>query len=138
MSEIQQILRTGYRRITYLTNVRPNKEEFKDAVFQRENMRSTYWGNGIAVPHPLTAVSSDSFVAVTELPQAVVWDDQKNMVNLVLMVCVGKNSSKAFQIWNYLAKVFSDKHFVERLLPDPSYEHFISLLKEAIAGSFKK
>ena len=113
-------------------------EEFKDAVFQRENMRSTYWGNGIAVPHPLTAVSSDSFVAVTELPQAVVWDDQKNMVNLVLMVCVGRNSSKAFQIWNYLAKVFSDKHFVERLLPDPSYEHFISLLKEAIAGSFKK
>lgn len=101
-------------------------------------MRSTYWGNGIAVPHPLTAVSSDSFVAVTELPQAVVWDDQKNMVNLVLMVCVGKNSSKAFQIWNYLAKVFSDKHFVERLLPDPSYEHFIALLKEAIAGSFQK
>ena len=113
-------------------------EEFKDAVFQRENMRSTYWGNGIAVPHPLTAVSSDSFVAVTELPQAVVWDDQKNMVNLILMVCVGKNSSKAFQIWNYLAKVFSNKHFVEHLLPDPSYEHFISLLKEAIAGSFKK
>lgn len=88
--------------------------------------------------HPLTAVSSDSFVAVTELPQAVVWDDQKNMVNLVLMVCVGKNSSKAFQLWNYLAKVFSDKHFVERLLPDPSYEHFIALLKEAIAGSFQK
>ena len=112
--------------------------EFKDAVFQRENMRSTYWGNGIAVPHPLTAVSSDSFVAVTELPQAVVWDDQKNMVNLVLLVCVGKNSSKAFQLWNYLAKVFSDKHFVERLLPDPSYEHFIALLKEAIAGSFQK
>ena len=101
-----------------------DEAEFKDAVFQRENMRSTYWGNGIAVPHPLTAVSSDSFVAVTELPQAVVWDDQKNMVNLVLMVCVGKNSSKAFQLWNYLAKVFSDKHFVERLLPDPSYEHF--------------
>ena len=93
-------------------------------------------GAMVLPPHPLTAVSSDSFVAVTELPQAVVWDDQKNMVNLVLLVCVGKNSSKAFQLWNYLAKVFSDKHFVERL-PDPSYEHFIALLKEAIAGSFQ-
>lgn len=112
-------------------------DEFQNAVFQRENMRSTYWGNGIAVPHPLTAVSSDSFVAVTELPQAVVWDDQKNMVNLVLMVCIGKNSSKAFQLWNYLAKVFSDKHFTERLLPDPSYEHFTMLLKETISESFK-
>ena len=37
-----------------------------------------------------------------------------------------------------MVKVFSNKHFVEHLLPDPSYEHFISLLKEAIAGSFKK
>jgi len=52
------------------------------------------------------------------------------MVNLVLMVCVGKNSSKAFQIWNYLAKVFSNKHFVEHLLPDPSYEHFIHFLRK--------
>lgn len=55
-------------------------------------------GNGIAVPHPLTAVSSDSFVAVTELPQAVVWDDQKNMVNLVLMVCVGKKQFQGFSV----------------------------------------
>lgn len=115
-----------------------DEKEFKDAVFQRENMRSTYWGNGIAVPHPLTAVSSDSFVAVTELPQAVSWDDSKNMVNLVLMVCIGKNSQKAFQLWNYLSKVFSDKYFVERLLPDPSYEHFIHLLKETISENFRK
>ena len=79
-----------------------------------------------------------SSVKICVVPTVAVWDDQKNMVNLVLLVCVGKNSSKAFQLWNYLAKVFSDKHFVERLLPDPSYEHFIALLKEAIAGSFQK
>ena len=101
-------------------------------------MRSTYWGNGIAVPHPLTAVSSDSFVACYQIAAGSCMGYQKNMVNLVLMVCVGKNSSKAFQLWNYLAKVFSDKHFVERLLPDPSYERFLALLKEAIAGSFFK
>lgn len=115
-----------------------DKTEFHDAVFQRENMRSTYWGNAIAVPHPMSAVSPISFVAVTVLPKATVWDAQKNKVNLVLMVCIGKNSQKAFQLWNYLSGVFTDKHFVERLLLDPSYDHFISLLKEAIASNFSK
>lgn len=115
-----------------------DQSEFYDAVFQRENMRSTYWGNGIAVPHPLTPISSDTFVAVVLLPQAVVWDEQKNMVNLVLMVCIGKNNSKAFQLWNYLAKVFSDKHFTEKLLPEPTHSHFIQLLKETISENSRK
>lgn len=114
-----------------------DEDEFTDAVFQREEMRSTFWGNGIAAPHPLTSVSSNSFVSVAVLPNGVAWDRDKNMVHLVLMVCIGKNSPKAFQLWNYLSKVFSDKYFVERLLPDPSYEHFVHLLKEAISSSFK-
>lgn len=108
-------------------------QTYRDAVFQRETMRSTYWGNGIAVPHPLTAVSSDTFVSVTVLPQGVAWDKEKHMVNLILMVCIGKNNSKAFQLWNYLAKVFTDKDFAKHLLSDPSYDHFIQLLKETIS-----
>lgn len=109
----------------------------EDAVLQREQLGSTFFGNGIAAPHPIAAVSSDSFVAVTELPQAVEWDEEKNMVRLVLLVCIGKNNTKAFQLWNYLSKVFADRTFVERLLPDPSYEHFINLLKETIADNFR-
>lgn len=108
-------------------------DEFRDSVIQRENLRSTYWGNGIAVPHPLSAVSSNTFVSVTVLPQAVPWDEERHMVNLVLMVCIGKNNSKAFQLWNYLSKVFTEKDFAKRLLASPTYEHFIQLLKEAIS-----
>ena len=108
-------------------------QSLEDTVFERDNMRSTYWGNGIAAPHPLKAVSSDTFVAVTVLPQAVAWDKEKHMVNLVLMVCIGKNNPKAFQLWNYLAKVFTDKDFVKRLLPNPDYRHFIQLLKDTIS-----
>lgn len=106
---------------------------FQEAVFQREDVRSTYWGNGIAAPHPLSATTSTSFVAVTVLPQAVAWDKEKHMVNLILMVCIGKNNPKAFQLWNYLAKVFTDKDFAKRLLPNPDYEHFVQLLKETIS-----
>lgn len=108
-------------------------EQFFNSVFERENMRSTYWGNGIAVPHPLTNNTSDTFVSATVLPQPVAWDNEKHMVNLVLMVSIGKNNPKAFQLWNYMAKVFSDKTFAKRLVEEPNYEHFVHLLKEAMS-----
>ncbi len=131
----ETILRKMTKHAAAYFQIKENALE--DAVLQREQLGSTFFGNGIAAPHPIAAVSSDSFVAVTELPQAVEWDEEKNMVRLVLMVCIGKNNTKAFQLWNYLSKVFADQTFVERLLPDPGYEHFISLLKETIADNFQ-
>lgn len=129
------ILRRLAKSATQYFQIEPGALE--DAVLQREHLGSTFFGNGIAAPHPIAAVSSDSFVAVAELPREVEWDEEKNMVNLVLMVCIGKNNTKAFQLWNYLSKVFADRHFVEKIIPDPSYEHFISLLKETISDNFK-
>lgn len=111
-------------------------EGLEKAVLEREQMGSTFFGNGIAAPHPIAAVSSNSFVCVSVLPQAVDWDEEHNQVNLVILVCIGKNNAKAFQLWNYLSKLFKDKHFVGNLLPDPSYGHFIRLLRETISDNF--
>ncbi len=111
-------------------------EGLHEAVLQREALGSTFFGNGIAAPHPIAAVSSDSFVCTVVLPQAIEWDDEHNMVNLVLLVCIGKNNAKAFQLWNYLSRLFADKCFVERLLAHPSYDNFISLLKDSISDNF--
>ncbi|MDR3766006.1 MAG: BglG family transcription antiterminator [Butyricicoccus sp.] len=111
--------------------------DLQDAVLQREALGSTFFGNGIAAPHPISAVSSESFVAVAVLPQAMEWDEDKNMVNLVLLVCIGKNNTKAFHLWNYLSTVFANRHFVDQLLTNPSYDTFIRLLKDTIAENFK-
>ncbi|MCD8050388.1 MAG: BglG family transcription antiterminator [Clostridiales bacterium] len=111
-------------------------EGLHSAVLQREELGSTFFGNGIAAPHPIAAVSSDSFVCTAVLPQAIEWDSDHNMVNLVILICIGKNNTKAFQLWNYLSKLFADKHFVERLLPSPSYDNFIKLLKDTISDNF--
>ncbi|MGL4790669.1 MAG: PTS sugar transporter subunit IIA, partial [Anaerotignaceae bacterium] len=108
------------------------------AVTDREQLGSTFFGNGIAAPHPISAVSPDSFVAVSVLPQPVVWDDDKNTVNLVLMVCIGKNNTKAFHLWNYLSSIFANRGFVEQLVSAPSYTTFIRLLKETISDNFQK
>lgn len=109
----------------------------EEAVLQREQLGSTFFGNGIAAPHPISAVSSETFVAVAALPQAAVWDSDRNMVNLVLMVCIGKNNTKAFHLWNYLSTVFANRRFIEQLMVNPSYPSFIRLLKETISENFK-
>lgn len=108
-----------------------------EAVMERETLGSTFFGNGIAAPHPIFAVSSDTFISIGISPQPVEWDSEGNRVHLVMLVSVGKNNSKAFQIWNYLSKVFAHREFVSELLAEPTYEHFLKLLKDTIAKDFK-
>lgn len=112
-------------------------EGLYEAVMERENLGSTFFGNSIAAAHPIFAVSSDTFVAIGISPQPVEWDSDGNKVHLIMLVNVGKNNSKAFQLWNYLSKLFADRHFVDRLLTNPSYENFLKLLKDAISDNFK-
>lgn len=109
----------------------------QEAVWERERMGSTFFGNGIAAPHPIFPVSSsDTFIAIGVSSQPISWDDHGNKVQLVMLVNVSKNNSKAFQIWNYLSKLFAHREFVSQLLQDPSYENFLRLLKDTIAENF--
>lgn len=111
--------------------------ELQNAVLEREAMGSTFFGNGIAAPHPIFAVSSsDTFIAIGISPQPIVWDSNGNKVNLIMLVNVSKNNSKAFRIWNYLSKLFVHRDFVSQLLMNPDYEHFLKLLKDAISEDF--
>lgn len=110
-----------------------NLTGFHDAVLEREQLGSTFFGNGIAAPHPIFAASSDTFISIGIAPQPVEWDSDGNKVSLVMLVSVGKNNSKAFQIWNYLSKVFAHHDFVAQLLREPTYEHFLKLLKDTMS-----
>lgn len=115
-----------------------NLTDLHKAVLDRESLGSTFFGNGIAAPHPIFAVSSDTFISIAVTPQPLDWDSDGNKVNLIMLVSVGKNNSKAFQIWNYLSKVFANRDFLPQLLQDPSYEHFLKLLKGTISEDFNR
>ena len=112
-----------------------NLKGLNEAVMERENMRSTFFGNGIAAPHPMSAVSSNTFVCVGISRDAVEWDVSHNKVHLILLVGIGKNNTKAFQLWNYLSKLFADRNLVKKLLMNPCYENFLKLLKYAISDN---
>lgn len=109
----------------------------ESGVMERKCMRSTFFGNGMAAPHPMSAISSDTFVSIGVSKEPVDWDASHNKVHLIMLTGVGKNNAKAFQLWNYLSKLFADQHFVERPLRGPNYGSFLKLLKDAITDDFK-
>ena len=103
------------------------------AVIQRENMGSSFFANRTAAPHPHTPLSSSTFIAVGYSPASIIWDEEKNPVNVVLLIHMGKNNPHAFQIWNYLSRILRDGSFTDSLATDPSYRHFIELMKASLA-----
>ncbi len=83
-------------------------------------------------------LSSDTFISVCVASQPVVWDEEKNEVHLVMLMHIGKNNNQAFQLWDYISKIFADKMLVEKLLENPSYDHFMNLMKEALEAGIHK
>lgn len=108
------------------------QDNLYEQVMARESIGSTFFSKGIAVPHPMHAVSSDTFMVVYISNKPVIWDEENNTVNIVILIHVGKNNPQAFQIWNYFSKIFSDKTLIKRLLKNPTYKHFIELIKDVL------
>lgn len=107
-------------------------ENLHSQVLQREEIGSTFFSKNIAVPHPMYAVSSDTFVGIYVSKKPVLWDEEGNEVNLIMLMHIGKNNPQAFQLWDYFSKIFADKSLVEKLIEKPDYENFIRLMKEAL------
>ncbi|MDD4371049.1 MAG: BglG family transcription antiterminator [Anaerostipes sp.] len=107
-------------------------EGLHQQVKAREEIGSTFFSKQIAVPHPMYAVSSDTFVSVLVSKEPIMWDEEGNEVNLVMLLHIGKNNMKAFPMWEYFAKIFANKTLIERLMKNSVYDNFIELIKEAL------
>lgn len=114
-----------------------NLDSLYNEVISREEIGSTLFSKYIAVPHPIQAVSSNTFVAVAVSNNPIEWDDDRNKVNIILLVCIGKNNPQTFQFWNYLSKIFLDKLFVEKVVSIPTFENFIKTVEESLETGVK-
>lgn len=120
------------RNLCSQVNSKFQMESLYEEVLRREERGSTYFAVGIAVPHPMYAVSSGTFSAVSVVTKPIEWDDEHNQVYLIVMVCIGKNNPQAFQLWDYIAKIFANKSFVHRILEKPDYENFVTIVRDSL------
>lgn len=109
-----------------------NLEGLHEQVVKREQIGSTFFTKHIAMAHPVNAVSSDTFIAVLFSKKAIVWDEDDNSANLIMLLHIGKSNPQAFKLWEYMAKIFANRTFVDQLAMKPDYERFIQLVKESL------
>ncbi|GCF95278.1 PTS fructose transporter subunit IIA [Enterococcus florum] len=106
--------------------------QLREAVGLREGLGSSYFGNGIALPHPINPILAETFVSVILLKDELEWDSDGNKVRLVMLVAIEKNNAKVFQLWNYLGKIIQEKGFVDRLIKEPTFENFKENLSQLL------
>ncbi|MGM0240640.1 BglG family transcription antiterminator [Enterococcus sp. AZ103] len=117
-----------------ITEKSGRQDALEKAVLQREELGSCYFGNQIALPHPINPIMTETFVSVILLENDLVWDEEGNKVRLVMLVAIEKNNAKVFQLWNYLGKIIQDQNFVNRLLKNPSFDNFKENLSQILDG----
>ena len=105
-----------------------SSKDLRLEVMKREAMGGTYFGNHVAMPHPMYPLGKQTCIAVALLEEDIAWDDYGSMVNVILLVSIQKNNPKAFRIWSYLTEFITNESFIQAVHKDISYESFIAQL----------
>lgn len=107
-----------------------------EAVLKREKIGSTFFSKGIAIPHPIQALSSDTFISTCIMQEHISWDEEKNSVQLIMLVHIGKNNPQSFQLWDYLSNILEEKLWVTKIVKEPTWENFICNIRCLLNGKF--
>lgn len=104
-------------------------ETFLDAIYEREKVVSTAFGNLVAIPHPITPKTKQTFVAVCTLEKPITWNETP--VQLIFLLCVKKDSQEDLQeMYDLLGKIIDNNALVQKIIKVKNYDEFIHIIKE--------
>jgi len=98
----------------------------------REQFGSTYFGNSIAILHPMHCVSNTSFIGSVILKKPIPWDDDANYVKTVFLVCLQKNNLSAFQTWDYISPIIFSAGFKKKSVDIVDFNSFRDIIIDMI------
>ena len=106
------------------------------AVQQREEIGSTFFSQDVAIPHPIKAISSDTFIAVGISREPVVWDEEGHEVNVIMLLHIGKNNLGSFQLWDLLSHILLEKEWVREAVEKRSFGEFTKGIATVLKSKF--
>ncbi|MCM3705986.1 MULTISPECIES: BglG family transcription antiterminator [Cytobacillus] len=105
-------------------------ENYADSVLEREALAPTSFGNLVAVPHPLTPETEETFWTVCTLKKPVEWAD-KQMVQFVCLLNVRKEPGDDLErMYRRLITLIENSSMVQKVLKCGSAEEIIKLLND--------
>lgn len=104
-------------------------KDYQYLVLEREALAPTSFGNLVAIPHPLTPVTDETFWTVCTLKRPIHWH-QNQMVQFVCLLNVKKDSQGDLdQMYKKLIAVIENKAIVQKLIKSQSVNEIIDILK---------
>ena len=104
-------------------------KDYQFLVLERETLAPTSFGNLVAIPHPLTPVTDETFWTVCTLKRPIHWH-QNQMVQFVCLLNVKKDSQGDLdQMYKKLIAVIENKAIVQKIIKSQSVNEIIDILK---------
>lgn len=110
-----------------------NKQEFKEAVLNREKEGTTGIGEKIAIPHGKSKAVKKATVAAMVLPKGVEFESlDGDKVDLIFMIAAPDNQENThLEVLSRLSALLMDEKFRERLKEAKTPAEFINFINEA-------
>ncbi|MBP1969229.1 lichenan operon transcriptional antiterminator [Virgibacillus natechei] len=100
---------------------------FLESIYEREQIAPTSFGNLVAVPHPITPKSEETFLAICTLDKPIEWGDKS--VQFICVLSIKKNSTEDLQeMYDLLGNVIDSASMVQKLIKAKTYEEFIHVM----------
>lgn len=107
---------------------------FENEVLERENLSSTSFNNGVAIPHSLNMNANHSFLSVIINDKPMKWD--KNEAYIIIMLGTSKVDRDAFKLlFDELISILYDEENVRKLIKSNDYEEFTNVLSSLIMNN---
>lgn len=104
-------------------------EDYEQLVLEREKMASTSFGNLVAIPHPITPVTKETFWTVCTLKHPISWGNQMVQFVCLLNVSAGPTGNLD-RMYKALIKVVENKTIVQKIIKSDSVTDMIQFLHE--------
>ena len=125
MDAIEQMVSLMYRQ----GNV-SDKEVYKEAVIERENLSTTGMVDGIAIPHARTNAITQAGIAAMTLPEGVDYQSMDGQpTTLIFLIAAPDDGDNVhLQVLSELSTLLMDHDFCEDLKNAGSPEEFLSII----------
>lgn len=100
---------------------------FIESVIKREQLSSTCFTSGLAIPHAISPYVKKSFISFTRYDHNQVWDDKT--VSLIIFIGISYPDRKTFRsVFNHLVKLFEKQTSINEIAKCTSYEDIVQLI----------
>lgn len=107
-------------------------KDYVHSVLEREVVAPTCFGNLVAIPHPLTPVTEETFWTVCTLKKPIEWAD-KNMVQFICLLNIRRVPNGDLErMYKRLIAIIESSTTVQKILKSESADEIIKILNQSI------